>query len=64
MQLGNLTPIEGRREQLHQLIVNLLENATQAVPPNGHITLRSGGDTEWPCNVKEVAKNLPAERCH
>ncbi|AEG59784.1 ATP-binding region ATPase domain protein [Desulforamulus ruminis DSM 2154] len=46
VQLGDLPPIKGNQEQLHQVLVNLLTNARDAMPKGGVIKIITTVNTE------------------
>jgi two-component system, OmpR family, sensor kinase len=50
-------PIEGNPDELHRLILNLLDNAARHTPPDAHIALRLHGDGDG--TVVEVADDGP-----
>jgi signal transduction histidine kinase len=54
---GQVPPTLGSSSELRQVLVNLLVNAAQAIPPGGTITLRTRAESG--CGVVEVEDDGP-----
>lgn len=44
---ANLPPFQGDASQIHQVLVNLVVNAIQAMPDGGTLTIRTHADDKW-----------------
>ena len=61
-ELGEIPPVIGDREAVQEIFVNLLQNAIEAMPDGGTLTLRSfKEDHQVNVEVSDTGKGIPGE---
>jgi two-component system NtrC family sensor kinase len=57
----NLPPAQGNRDQLEQVLFNILINAADAMPTGGSISVRTEEDKRWVIiAIKDTGEGIPA----
>jgi two-component system NtrC family sensor kinase len=58
----NLSPVRGNRDQLHQVLINILINAADAMPKGGCLSIKTEEMKEWvTISIKDTGEGIPAE---
>jgi PAS domain S-box-containing protein len=58
----NLPAIKGWKQQIHQVILNLVLNALESIPGKGKITIATSRENDWlVIKVQDTGKGIPKE---